>query len=302
MIEELIYTHLQKCEELIPFLADYSDGKAIFAHEVPMDTMPEWGKGAQYPRIVFTIDTMNDPERTFGGTLIVDILCDKQSYPPEEIEPVLKPLIDGYFFAENDTVVSAKWKSSDYFTNADEKVAGVTMIFNLLAYPVQLSMEPDPLRLVNKWTYEDLAGLLSKELYVIGHSGLPKVFKPSKEKPALYWRNIGTNKCGWMPDTYNCIWRTAVLQCHILTPDPKEAGSIARIISEEFTRKGCLIFESRSPLFVDRNNRITMTADPHRSGQLSVEATYGILRKRTSVELNKVFVTEKSTEREVENG
>lgn len=303
MIENLLYEHLQDCNDLAPYLAVYDGGMAIFGQEAPADTGPLWEKGSQYGKIVFSVSMSDDPERTLEGTLALDIISEKGKYPPEEIESVLKPLIDGYFFSEDGMTVSARWAASDYFTTPDENITGITMTFGLVAYPAQTTAEPDPVRLVNKWSYEELPAILGQELFVIGYGEqeLPAVFRPSKEKPALYWRNTSTKKCGWIPDTWNCIWQTAMLQCHILTPDPEDAGHIAGIMDMELTRKGRLIFESRSPLFIDRNNRITLITDPHRSGQLSIEASYGILRREPQGKLEHISVTQKPDGKGKEN-
>lgn len=281
MIEQQLYEHMQSCKELDPYLTTYAGQKAIFIQEAPGDTDPGWEPGSQYSRIVFAIDTATDPERQISGQLTVDLFCEKgeQSVKPEDLVPIVIPLIDGYFFTAEEETVSAKWETCDYFTVPTEPVCGATLRFALLAYPNQTTAEPDPIRLINKWTKEELAKRLGKDLYVIGHSGLPAVWKPTAEKPALYWRNVKTDKCNWIDDTWNCSWQTATLQCHILTPEPEDAGLIARTIDTELTQKGQLLFETRSPLFVDRVNHITLTTDSQRLGQVSIEATYGILRQ-----------------------
>ena len=98
MIEQALYQHLQEQEALRPFLAEYAGTMAIFSQEAPADSDPGWGQGPQYGRIVFAVDLQGDPERTMGGMLSVDILCKKGEQFPEEVEPILRPLIHGYFF------------------------------------------------------------------------------------------------------------------------------------------------------------------------------------------------------------
>ena len=94
MIENLLYEHLQGCDALAPYLAVYDGSMAVFGQEAPADTASLWEGGSQYGRIVFSASMSDDPERTLEGTLAVDIISEKGKYPPEEIEPVLKPLID----------------------------------------------------------------------------------------------------------------------------------------------------------------------------------------------------------------
>ena len=76
MIEQALLQHLQAQDILRPYLATYGNEMAIFSQEAPADKDSLWGKGSQYGRIVFTEDLQGDPERTMGGMLTFDILCD----------------------------------------------------------------------------------------------------------------------------------------------------------------------------------------------------------------------------------
>ena len=150
MVEQTIYEHLQGCTELKPFLGTFAGQMAIFNQEAPADTASEWGD-SQYGRIIYAIDTKEDPDRRFGGVLMVDAVCQKGEQYPEDIEPILRAAIDGFFFTQGDMTVSAHWSSSDLFrTMADDKINGVTLTFGLLAYPKQITVAPDPIRDVYK--------------------------------------------------------------------------------------------------------------------------------------------------------
>ena len=112
MIEKAIDQHLSNQESLLPFLAKFDEGPAIFSQEAPPDTDSGWEEGPQYGRIVYAVDLQGDPERIMGGMLAVDILCKEDQQFPEEIEPVVRDLIHGYFFSNGTFVVSAQWKNS----------------------------------------------------------------------------------------------------------------------------------------------------------------------------------------------
>ena len=77
MIEQALYEHLKSQSVLKPYLATYNDAMAIFNQEVPSDTDNLWNEGPQYGRIVFAVDLQGDHERTMGGVLAVDIMCDE---------------------------------------------------------------------------------------------------------------------------------------------------------------------------------------------------------------------------------
>lgn len=276
MIEQQIYEHLQSCDVLQPYLTTYAGRKAIFNQEAPADTDPLWGPGSQYGRLVTEMSLKGDPERSIAGTLNLHYYCEKSRQAPEDAEPVIRPLIDGYFFCTDDVAISADWKSSNYITAASEKIIGVTVSFSLIAYPKQEAMPPGPVALINAWSTDELSKLLDKNLYVVGSEEVPQVFKPDQDHPAIYWRMTGVSKCSWIPDTWAGSWQTASLRGHILA-----AGSdgtelfIARLIDHVLTNKKRLVNEEMS-MFVDRNNVINLAADPQRVGQITVEGTYGV--------------------------
>ena len=47
--------------------------------------------------VSYAIDTKEDPDRRFGGVLMVDAVCQKGEQYPEDIEPILRAAIDGFF-------------------------------------------------------------------------------------------------------------------------------------------------------------------------------------------------------------
>ena len=280
MIEELLYKHLQShSKELEPYLATFADKPAIFSQEAPKDTDKGWKANApQYGRVVFAIDTNDDPEREISGILSVDISCTKDQTPPEYIEPIIKDLIDGYFFTTEGQTIAAHWSASNYFTEPPNQVNGVTITFELLAFPHQQTLEPDPIQLLNKWTREELTKAIGTNIHVIGYDTMAEeVWKPTDQYPAIYWRLMSIGPCGWIPDTYHCSWHTASMQGHVFVPDSSLMAAISRCIGNILTLKKRLIFEDNSPLMVDRNIRITNGTNPMRQGQVTIDGTYGIL-------------------------
>lgn len=278
MIEQALYKHLQAQDVLAPYLAKYSEAMAIFNQTAPSDTDSKWHRGSQYGRIVFAVDLNDDPDREIGMQLLVDIMCMDGEQYPEDVEPIVRHLIDGYFFSAIDTTTfSAQWKSSKYFTEPTSKVCGVTLTFELLAFPTQLTIDPDPIKLINKWTSEELSEISDKQITVIGQDALPEAWKPTDDAPAVYWRLGNIQKCNFIPDTYNCSWQTATLHGHIMAPSKNTAIFLSRLIDNTLQLKKRLIFDDNSPLMVDRSIRVSPDADQMRAGQVTIEATYGIL-------------------------
>lgn len=279
MIEQQLREHLLTGEALKPYMATYAGQMAIFNQEAPSDQDPNWGDRNQYGRIVFNLQMKDDPERGYSGTLDVDIMGNKDmAHIPEETEPILRDLIDGYFFSNDLCTIAASWNTSRYFTEPTEKIIGATLTFDLLAFPSQTTTYPDPIALINEWTATELPKKIGKEtIRVIGRDDLPAAWKPTAEAPAIFWRLGNINKCSFIPDTYNASWQTAKLWGHIMSPDSDSANTITRIISHTLTTKKRLIFDDQSPLMVDQNIQIYPANDPQRTGQISIDATYGIL-------------------------
>lgn len=273
MFEQILYNHLQSCTtELSQHLARYNNSMAIFNQEAPDDQNELWGNDGQYGRIVFNVIMKDDPERNVSGVLYVDVICQNGQQIPETLEPIVKGLIDGYFFTDTTETIAAQWSASNYFTDTTKKADGVTLTFGLLAFPTQTTNEPDPIAVINSYTKE-----IFPDACIVGVDAMQTAWKPTSINPAIYWRLIDISKCNWIPDTYACSWQTAVCQAHVFAPDKEEEIRVARIINNSFTLKKVLRFSNNTTLRIDRNIRINTGADPLKQGQISVEATYGLL-------------------------
>lgn len=276
MIEQALYNHLKAQTELAQYLATYNSEPAIFNQEAPADTDILWGNGPQYSRVVFAVDLQGDPERLMGGTLAVDISCKESDQAPEEIEPIIRTLIHGYFFSSGTFTVAAQWKNTSYFTEPTQEVTGCTISFELLGFPVLTTFNPDVIRRINQWTSDKFT-----QLHVINHDELPETaWKPSGSSSAVYWRLVQDAPASWIPDTFQTIWRTATIRCHIFSEDNATAAAVARIIAVQLYADKRLIKSGETPIMV--NTQITQDygADPLRTGQLQVAATYGIIVHR----------------------
>lgn len=273
MIEKALYEHLKSQTELTDFLGLYADAPAVFNQEAPADNDPQWGAGPQYSRIVFAVDIQGDPERAMGGTLAVDILCNGDEQFPEEIEPIVRKLIHGWFFSGEAITVAAQWKNSSYFTQQTDEVTGCTLAFELLAFPVITTESPDIIARINEWTSHRF-----QNLHVINHDQLPKAaWKPEGEDSAVYWRYVTDAPAGWIPDTFQTIWRTATVRCHIFSEDNAIAASVSRELIRRLYSDKRILKPGETPIMVNRRNTVDNGADPLRTGQVSVEATYAIV-------------------------
>lgn len=273
MIEQALLEHLQGQEALTPYLAQYADRMAIFNQEAPADVDPFWGAGAQYGRIVFAVDLRGDPERIMSGRMVVDILCEENKQFPEDIEPILRPLIHGYFFSNGTFTVNAQWKETNYFTQPADHVTGCTLSFDLLAFPLMKTSAPDLIGRINAWTKARFPAL-----HIINLDMLPTTaWKPSYGDSAIYWRLGPKAPARWIPDTFQTIWRTATLKGHVFSEDIATVADVSDMVTIQLYADKRLMKAGETPIMVNRDNRTDSAADPLRTGQITVDATYGVI-------------------------
>ena len=273
MIEQALYEHLIYQDSLAPHLARYDEKLAVFNQEAPADVDDLWECGRQYGRIVFAVDLQGDPERTMGGTLAVDIMCKEDEQVPEEIEPILRDLIHGYFFSSDIFTVAAQWRDSSYFTQPTDHVTGCTLSFDLLAFPVITTRAPDVVSRLNRWTATIRPGI-----HVINHMPLPDAaWRPKCRNVAVYWRLVRDDKANWIPDTFQTIWRTATIKGHIFAEHKAEATSVALELTRRLHAAKRLLKPEETPIMVNQRNYVDDGADPLKTGQVTVEATYGVI-------------------------
>lgn len=269
MIEQAIYKHLLSCSELAPYLTEYAEKTAVFFQQAPPDTDLLWRNGAQYGRIVFAIDAEGDPARAVGGRLFVDIFCEV----PELPERIVREKINGYFFTENACTMAAQWEDSRYFTEqGDPKVNGVTLTFSLLAFPLLTTENPDVIARFNDWTTQNFP-----HLSVIGLDGLPEVWKPAGKSAGIYWRVTSVAPAEWIPDTWQTIWRTAILQGHIFAQDVSAASVLAHEMIFALDRAKHLVKSGETQIII-RRTRVDNSADALHTGQITVDATYAQIK------------------------
>lgn len=272
MIEQALYEHLIRQPLLSEYLTTYNETLAVFNQKAPADPDGLWNNGPQYPRLVFFVDLQGDPARTMGGSLAVDIQCPEDGTPPEVLEPVVRGLVHSWFFSSGTFTTAAQWRDSRYFTEPTEQVVGCTVSFDLLAFPVLTTLEPDVIDRLNTWT-------AAKEgLHAINYAPLPSsAWKPGNGESAVYWRLVREEPAGWIPDTFQTIWRTAIVRGHIFSQDNQTAAGVARRLITGLYADKRLFKQGEAPVMVNRNNTADMTADPLRTGQLTVEGTFGVI-------------------------
>lgn len=309
-IEELIYQTLTTSTEMASKLAAYNTAPAVFEKQAPEDSSRGWS-GDQYPRISYLAVFQEDPERKVSGSVTFEIyttLDDETG--PEAIEAELKQLLDGTFFETDIGTLATRWQRADPWDQIDGQVTGLTVVFDMLAFPRQPlpdeipedlesdtdenpeadtdespeDLKPDPIAGLISWTKT----LLGDEgaFFVDGNPQAQPVWKPTATKPAIYWRFVREE----LQQLTNAVaWFNATCACHVIAPSPADRIPYIRRITENLAFTGVIQLPDNSPLLF-WNISADSTSDMLSVGQINISGRYGILRPTPVAEykLNKV--------------
>ena len=260
---------------LAGMLATYGGRPAFFYSKSPPDTDRNWRKPC-YPRADFGIDMRHDPERKVSGSITVNVFCTAESGAmPEEIERRLVGLVSGTFYSGQDMdTVCAVWERTDSFDDAGggtPEVFGATATFGLMAFPAQATSEPDPIAALNAWTLSNFP-----EAATITASALPPIWRPTDDRPAIYWRPDGAETTD--RQSHAVTWYSGQYAAHIIADGVAARWRWAKAMAERMQRDGEAPMLDGSPLFAQRIS-VRHGADPLREGQLILSGQYGILEQ-----------------------
>lgn len=271
-LEELLFGKLTNDTVIAAQLARYNNEPALFEGQAPDDTDNGWN-GTPYPRINFMVDWRDDPERKVQGTLSLDVWCLlTTSTPPESIEKRVRELLDGSVFQSgSEPTVGLKWKSSKPVQSEqteDNPKIGITLTFDMLAFPNQITSEPDPVAALKSWVSAKFAVLQVE----------PTNWAPTDETPAVYIR-LGSMTPA--ERTAGVIWLEAVIMIHVLAPTP--AGRlpwVKKLVEQAAEDRWCKMADDSQLQIklISADNG----ADPLQTGQIKLSVRYGRLRSKTS--------------------
>lgn len=269
IFEELIQLHLTSCDKLTDRLAVYNNVPAVFNQKAPPDDDILWENGVQYSRAIFYAVMQRDKERETSGVLTVDIHCRDSETDFEGLGQILRDRLDGYLFTSNQNTIAVKWSDTKYFPFPDKNITVISLLFELLAFPCQESSEPDPVRLINSWTKT-----LLPSAKILGSEDIEPIFKPTRERPVIYWRLFSSAPWAKMPPTSAGCWYLAVMYCHVLAQDTAAQNKIAMDICQALNVQKVLKFSNGTAMRIDWNNKLSFGTDELRTGQLYTEGTY----------------------------
>lgn len=277
-LEDLIYRRLCRNEELTKLLAKHDRNPAVFFQNAPGDASLGWAKRRQYPRITCIVDMQADAERKTSGQLTVNIWCCGSGAAPEDIEPIIRDIFCGIFLSpEAMETYSLAWARSDPFetqevlTGQKTQVIGISVSFDILSFPQQVTSDPDPVLAINEYTRRLCPGCK-----IIGYDILPEEYAPTESTPAFYWRfgSMGVDKVSWAVS-----WVIGILGGHIFSPTTEGRLKWLKFIAQQMAIDEEAIMLDGSPMFFT-GLKADSAADHLRNGQIQLRVKYGILRKR----------------------
>lgn len=308
MIEHLLLKQLREDEEISGMLTRYRGETAVFYQNSPTDVDSGW-EGSCFPRFEYYVDRSRDPEGQIAGKIYISIKTTSRDLSPSggnlerEIELLLVNRISGAFYtSESGEVYGAEWVRSDawvksYNDRSNEagvvELYGVDMEFDLVAFPSQISTNPDPV-------LGAVCGMkeVFPQIVVIGRDEIPSVWKPSAQESACYWRFVGFE--GDMRQTYSVNWYTGILGFHVFSETVGERNRWVKAVAEWLQVVGEIVLLDESPMFVQKVT-VIHDGDPLREGQLKVTGEYGVLaslrKERGCLPLERVEFSEMRIEK-----
>lgn len=277
-LEEIIYRRLCTDTALNKLLARYNNYPAIFFQTAPGDSQEGWQYKNQYPRIALSLDTEADAERKSNGKLEANIWCCDSGIMPEEIEPILRKNLCGVLLTPRSSeTYCLVWARSDGFeirevqSGQQTQIIGITAIFDVFAFPAQITLDPDPILAINEYTH-----ITCGSCKIIGYDDMPEEYTPMDNAPVFYWKSgsFGIDKVSWAVS-----WVMGTISGHIFAPSASDRLRWLKIITQRMALDEEAIMLDGSPMFFT-GLKADSTADYLRNGQIQLKVKYGILRKR----------------------
>lgn len=283
-MEELLQRQMTQDVVLSSLLTQYSGQPAIFYQKAPMDEDRGWEE-LQYPRLHYNLDFSYDAERKQAGTLTVDVwacslneTADGRS-PDRVLSQQVEQLISGVFYRpQGGTPLCAIWRESlaflgssmaTYLDSPTVETFGISVTFDLLAYPKQETFSPDPILGLNRWVKTGFPTVKLVE-------ELPEIFRPTDKEPVIYWRFGGADR---VRESFACTWYLGQFHGHISCESLEERNRWARAILEGLHLGNDFVLEDGS-FFRVENSMFRHDTAPLSEGQVTIGGEFGVLSQK----------------------
>ena len=273
-LDELIRKWFIRNRQIAGSMATYAHAPAIFLQTAPSDTQPGWEHGTQYPRNVNNVELRADSERKSQGVLRVDLYCDLALTTPENIEPLIRhSLKDIVMQPEGGSPYCFAWQRTDAFEleskNADKRIAGYELTFDILEFPDQFTTYPDPVEsmcLCLKWAFPDM--------FMIGVDRIEEFHEATEDEPIIYCRmesfqNDHTSMA--------LAWINCRIAIHVIAPTADARSKWVRVIMNSLMISGEAVMTDGTPLRFT-GVQAANTSDYLTTGQIMLSGQYTLPR------------------------
>ncbi|MBR1566699.1 MAG: hypothetical protein IJ649_08045 [Oscillospiraceae bacterium] len=277
---KMIYQRLVTDATLSALLAQYANRPAVFYQHPATSDDQKWSD-PQYPRIDYTVDMQENPARNTSGVLMLNVWCDSEYGPePENVEYAIRDLLHATFAQADDYPYCFAWVRSDTFDGPTDKeknihTIGVTVVFDIMAFPEQYTMYPDPIKAMNAWTKTVLP-----DAVVIGEDSFSGWLVPSKAQPVIYWRLAGQSI---RSKHFTHTWLDVAMEGHVYARSAADRLYNLARLNTAAALLGHVPMEDTSPLFLR-----AFTCKPHlnylSTGQLHADGNFGLLQPQSHLE------------------
>lgn len=274
-LEDLIYNRLVSAVPLQKKLTRFESAPAVFYQNAPADKATGWAGKREYPHLAYTVDMQANPERQTSGVLTLDIWSDETGTQPEELEPEIRAaLCDVFLQPDEGPPFSLAWVSTSPFEERNQAkpntlVVGATVIFDVFAFPAQITTDPDPIMAIN-----DFVKGWAPEAVIIGKDNIESYYTATTERPAFYFRLLNLQSA---EETNTVAWMHGTIAGHIFAA-PEGRLQWLKALTDALAIRGEVIMPDTSPMFI-KNIQADSTADRLTTGQLRLSVRFGILRR-----------------------
>lgn len=281
MIESLIYKTLIKVPSISNNMALYADKPAVFYQQIPHDIDKNWTNKGIYPNISYNVDWRYNPERKTDGSMEIDIYCNNESKAaPENLASEIVNNLSELFLTDESGTYCLLWDRSDSFDieGKEPLVSGVTLLFDVLAFPKQESISPCPIWSVNTFIKENYSDCI-----MIGHDKVPESLRATSENPVVYVRKVNTKN---IKTIYAMAWLEMDISISIISDNINNTRNWVSSIINKLSIEMETLMQTESPFLIMNINENTEN-DPLKTGQITISGQYGVMRKeKESIKLN----------------
>lgn len=278
MIEKKIFNRLIENKVILEYITKYEKRPAVFYGEAASDMDVLWEKKV-FPRVDYSIEWEADPERKSVGILLVNIWCLNKGKQPEEMVNGINEDLNNCFFSDESGVYCTSWDKNVTFNGSreDPVTNGITMIYDIMAFPNQRTIKPDPAYGVQKFIKKCFNNFL-----VLEDDNTPDIFMATRDRPVTYVR-ISEIKSNNKQDIFALRWKNCAVNIHLFAPDVNDANKILRMMEQRFSMEGECIMDDGGPLFI-KSGTIDLNANPLKKGQLTFLCEYAVPVYQTETE------------------